>query len=183
MKIAIAWLLPLLVFPSPVLGQDPDYNLLRVKMTAQRETVTKIGEVFAASSNPCGDSKHISREFREVAGDAFDEVLSLETAELKGQSYFEPILHEAELAAAKAKRKANNKDEDALAGCLNTLKQYAQIYRGSTKAWNDDKDLFQISHAEKHRKWIEEDEKFLRAIEGFQKNQGDVIRELLKQRA
>jgi hypothetical protein len=194
MKIAIALLLPLLAFSIPVLAQDPDLAAeldkthaevaaARAEMNAQMATVIKTGRVFSTMPNPCGDPNHISHEFLEIAGDTFDEVLSLEAAQLKAQNYFEPILHDAERATLKVKRKASNADEGRLAECLTNVRRHAELYRGLTKTWNIDKRSFQSSQSERDRKWVEEDVNFIRIFTHIQKDLDDRIRELLKQRA
>lgn len=186
MKVTIAWLLPLLIFPIPIFGQSSPHDNpdeARARFLAQWDVIVKANKVFSVAKNPGGDPKHISHEFREVAGDTFDEVTSLETAELKGPMFFEPILHEAELAVTKAERKAGNKDEEKLAACLMNVKGFAETYRGLIQYFNSERKLYDSAPSAKVYRWMEEDIKSIHDLESHQKELDEVIRSVLKQRA
>jgi hypothetical protein len=88
------------------------------------------------NARPCGDSENISAEFREIAGEAFDIVGSLQEAELKGKVFYEPVLQKAEVAVRKATRKAISPDEQSLARCLESYKNAIDVYRSATEFQN-----------------------------------------------
>ncbi len=170
----------LLTFSTRVLAQDESSD--RAIVLAYEVALVKRGEAVFSGPKPCGDASHISHEFRDTAGDTFDEVLSLEAAELKGQLFYEPILRDAERAVLKAKRKAANKDEESLAECLSDVETYATAYRSATEMWNLDKKLFNMTHAKKYKRHLDENEEFLRALKAIQVKADDAIQALLKQR-
>jgi hypothetical protein len=109
-------------------------------------------------------------------------VLSLEAAELKAESFFEPIDHDAERTVLKADRKATNEHKEMLASCLARAKLFAELYRSSTITWNRWERLFKESHSQKSRRSMEEEANFIRHLEGYQKYLDAIIRQLLKQR-
>jgi hypothetical protein len=63
-----------------------------------------------ASAQVC-QYRQLSQNFRDVAGDAFDKLESLESIELEGKIYYQPANKEAGLAVLKAKRIASSEDE------------------------------------------------------------------------
>jgi hypothetical protein len=79
----------------------------------------------------CGDPQNISTEFREIAGETFDIVGSLQEVELKGKIFYEPVLQNAEVAVRKATRKAITTDEQRLARCLESYKNIIDVYRST----------------------------------------------------
>jgi hypothetical protein len=82
----------------------------------------------------CGAHGNISKEFREVAGDALDKTQSLDVAMLKGQFYYEPVLHEADLAVVKTQRNASSSDEKQLANCIESYKVDIELIRVQTES-------------------------------------------------
>jgi hypothetical protein len=143
-----------------------------------RVETTDEGVLFVANPNRCGDPKGISKEFRETAGDAFDEVSNLEDSKLKGQLFYEPILHDAQRAVSKAKRKAISKDEQALAACLERSQTYAEQYREEIVSMNLSIELSKLGTNKSVE--IEKAKVFLRTLESLQKKAGDTIRELVQ---
>jgi hypothetical protein len=95
--------------------------------------------VHPAKSKEKPAPPQISDEFREVAGDAFDKVLALQAAELKGDLFYEPVLHEADLAIIKTKRKAGNDEERNLLVQISALEFSIEVYRSNTE-------LFPLCH-------------------------------------
>jgi hypothetical protein len=83
----------------------------------------------------------LSTEFREVAGDAFDAILSLNDARLRGQLFYEPAMHEAEFVVHKTNRKAVSEDEKHMAMLLETLTFQIDVYRTFTQLHNTDPSL------------------------------------------
>src|ERR1700730_4708952 len=123
-KLAVALLAISLLVPSHLLGQA---------------TPGPIPQKDAAPGQAIKLHNDISSEFRELAGDTFDKVLALNDAKLKGTLFFEPALHEVELAIHKAERKANAEkpDEKYLAQTLETIKLNIVGYRIFTSGYNN----------------------------------------------
>jgi hypothetical protein len=105
------------------------FIFVKTKRHRAAETTAKVEAVK-------NQQNQISDEFREVAGDAFDKLLALQAAELKGKLFYEPILHEAELAVIKTNRKASNDDEKLLANRIQALQLDIVSYRLDTEWFN-----------------------------------------------
>jgi hypothetical protein len=120
-KLAVALLAISLLVPSHLLGQSAPGPIPQKDATP--------GQALKLLSD-------FSNEFREAAGDAFDTVMALNDAKLKGLLFYEPILHEAELAIHKIDRKAVTEDEKGLANEIGSLKIETVLYRLYTENYN-----------------------------------------------
>lgn len=147
MKITVAFFLFLLVFSNRVWGQ--------AKPGPLPATETAPGQTIKLRND-------ISDEFREIAGDAFDTVQALNESKRKGLLFYEPALHEAELAIAKANRKANKPDEKNLADFLDVLKFDIVLYRNELELRDLCKESIKVlinCSQEEYQIWAEEHER------------------------
>lgn len=129
-----------------------------------------------AKTEPVNNSQNqISDEFREVAGDAFDKVMALQSVELEGKLFYEPVRHEAELAVNKAIRKESNLAESRLASQILALEMDSELYRGANVALDSCAKLNYCTSQER-KEWLARAEDCKKS----QKDTGETIRKLLQ---
>ncbi len=89
----------------------------------------------AASKKACRYPK-LSSAFREVAGDAFDRLQTLEESELKGKIFFEAANQNASTTLFKAQRYASSPDEVKFTEILVKYRDITTLYRSTMEFSN-----------------------------------------------
>jgi hypothetical protein len=85
--------------------------------------------------------ENLSESFRQVAGDTFDRLQSLESNELEGKIFYQPAEQEAERAVLKTQRIASRPDEIKLAELMSTYLLNTDLYRHTTILVNRTKNI------------------------------------------